>query len=288
MLLPCPCPDLLSLPSRSALSWWKQLDKPLFSTRTLLKTLDPVWEETAFILVPADAIELGEKLVCQGTAVCYASASRLLLTSDPRSRPPVYDSDRVTSDDSLGSVEVDLADVVERGRQLQKDETVDAHHLDEREDPLLPPRGSKRGTTGRGTLSWGVRFYPLRQLTTSPSQQDAVDSHHASDGDSVVELATSQQANIERRKHNSLKPLFHPSPALRDAAAGSWLGLIGDYAQKWTPDKFEWESKRLQRREENVRWLAGKRGVELAELQQKPSPDHRSMSRTPFGDLCSC
>lgn len=58
-----------SLLPESALSWWKQLDKPLFSTRTLLKTVNPVWEETAFILVPADAIELGEKLVCQGVAL---------------------------------------------------------------------------------------------------------------------------------------------------------------------------------------------------------------------------
>jgi hypothetical protein len=62
----------------SAVSWWKQLDKPLFSTRTLLKTLEPVWEETAFILVPADAIELGEKLVCQGAACCLLSAGSAL------------------------------------------------------------------------------------------------------------------------------------------------------------------------------------------------------------------
>lgn len=31
-----------------AISWWKQLKKPLFSTRVLIKNLNPVWEETAF------------------------------------------------------------------------------------------------------------------------------------------------------------------------------------------------------------------------------------------------
>ena len=69
-----------------AVSWWKQMKKPLWSTRAVDKTLNPVWEETAFVLIPSDAIDTGEKLCLQ-----------------------VYDADKYNSDDSVSGASLDLA-----------------------------------------------------------------------------------------------------------------------------------------------------------------------------------
>jgi Ca2+-dependent lipid-binding protein len=54
------------------------------------KTLEPVFEETAVLLVDANAAKVGEKVTLE-----------------------VWDSDRFTEDDYIGRVEVDVA-----GRQI--------------------------------------------------------------------------------------------------------------------------------------------------------------------------
>jgi hypothetical protein len=90
------------------------------------------------VLVTSDAIESGEKL-------------RLRLS----------DSDRFSADDSLGTVEVDLASLV--------DETyTTSDQLRRRRDPL---KADKPGMKHAGTLDWSIRFCKLWQMSPEDMQK---------------------------------------------------------------------------------------------------------------------
>jgi Ca2+-dependent lipid-binding protein len=69
---------------------FSRLGKPLFSTR-IISGRSPVWEETAVVLVGSDAVAVREKLSLQ-----------------------VWDSDRVSADDVLGTVEIEMASKSEK------------------------------------------------------------------------------------------------------------------------------------------------------------------------------
>ncbi|WWD19525.1 hypothetical protein CI109_103986 [Kwoniella shandongensis] len=112
---------------------FSQYHKPLFSTRTIGRTRNPVWEEEAFVLISGDAIEAGERL-----------------------RLRVCDSDRFSADDDVGIVEVDLADLV--------DTTSDRLHR--RHDELKADRPGMRSS---GTLDWSVQFCPVWQMSPEES-----------------------------------------------------------------------------------------------------------------------
>jgi Ca2+-dependent lipid-binding protein len=83
-------------------------------------------------LVTGDAIEAGEKL-----------------------RLRVCDSDRFSADDAMGKVEVELADLVERGKQSSTEE------LDRRADEL---QGERPGMRTSGTLHWSVKFHGMWEM----------------------------------------------------------------------------------------------------------------------------
>ena len=83
-------------------------------------------------MVTGDAIEAGEKL-----------------------RLRVCDSDRFSADDAMGVVEVELADLVERGKQSSTEE------LDRRADEL---QGERPGMRTSGTLHWSVKFHGMWEM----------------------------------------------------------------------------------------------------------------------------
>lgn len=84
------------------------------------------------VLVSGDAIEAGERI-----------------------RLRVCDSDRFSADDAMGVVEVDLADLVERGKES------DSEDLDRRSDELQPERP---GMKTQGSLHWSVKFHGLWEM----------------------------------------------------------------------------------------------------------------------------
>ncbi|KAJ9110691.1 hypothetical protein QFC19_001520 [Naganishia cerealis] len=116
--------------------------KPLWSTRTIINTLSPRWEEDAYILIAAEAIESGERL-------------RLI----------VFDSDRFSNDDPLGMVSEDLADLL--GSTAEERST--NQEMLHREDMLQPQR---RGMTAKGSLSWSYAFYPIWKLPQDSEKDD--------------------------------------------------------------------------------------------------------------------
>lgn len=68
---------------------YAKFGKPLFSTRIIKKDLNPVWEQTAFLLVSDDEVRSNEKLSIQ-----------------------LWDSDQVSADDLVGRVNVPLTDLM--------------------------------------------------------------------------------------------------------------------------------------------------------------------------------
>ncbi|KAG6871564.1 hypothetical protein C0995_003051, partial [Termitomyces sp. Mi166 len=106
---------------------WSKWGKPLWSTRIVKSGSRPVWEETAVLLVGPAETNANESLRLQ-----------------------LWDSDIFTADDSLGTVDYPLKDIM-----LHSSNRFSAH-----EDPFAGANGKPR----RGTLSWECGYFPKTTL----------------------------------------------------------------------------------------------------------------------------
>ncbi|KAJ1302770.1 hypothetical protein OPQ81_003079 [Rhizoctonia solani] len=94
---------------------FSRLGKPLFSTR-IISHRSPVWEETTIVLVGPDAVAVREKLSLQ-----------------------LWDSDRISADDVLGTVDIDIATLIHKKNQSFRS--------------IEPVSG------GKGSLEFTIGFY---------------------------------------------------------------------------------------------------------------------------------
>ncbi|KAI0822359.1 hypothetical protein BC628DRAFT_1364753 [Trametes gibbosa] len=77
---------------------FSRLEKPLYSTRIIKNDCNPVFEETAVLLVDVNTVKLREQLSFQ-----------------------LWDSDRMSVDDMMGFVEIDIVDLIrERGKPTRR------------------------------------------------------------------------------------------------------------------------------------------------------------------------
>nr|POE63347.1 meiotically up-regulated gene 190 protein [Quercus suber] len=104
---------------------WAKFGKPLWSTRVLLKEMEPCWEETAYLLVTPDELNVDERL-----------------------RVQLWDSDRLSADDDLGRIELDI-------KQLMKDDATNGKMAD-RTDGF---RALKAGENMPGKLEWSIGYF---------------------------------------------------------------------------------------------------------------------------------
>lgn len=102
---------------------WSKFGKPMYSTRVMVADLNPVWEETFFLLVTQDEITSEEKLSIQ-----------------------LWDSDAHSADDVLGRVEIDLL-------QIMKDAE---NKIVRRADKM---RGFEESENMPGEVHWSYGFY---------------------------------------------------------------------------------------------------------------------------------
>lgn len=112
---------------------YSKFNKPLFSTRTIVNSANPIWEEHAFLLVSEETIDSGEKL-----------------------RLRVCDSDRFSADDALGIIEVDVAEIVDQSTRASGEQ------LFYRRSDLQPEHPGMRV---QGSVDWSVRFFPLHKIS---------------------------------------------------------------------------------------------------------------------------
>ena len=101
--------------------------RPMYSTRIIFEDLDPVWEETAFLLVSKEDIRSDEGLSLQ-----------------------LWDSDKRSADDIVGRVNVPLRDLMRHPNQIKS-------HLSN----LM---GFEDADQMQGQLSWSVGFFEKAKL----------------------------------------------------------------------------------------------------------------------------
>ncbi|QIW99875.1 hypothetical protein AMS68_005393 [Peltaster fructicola] len=105
---------------------WAKFGKPLWSTRILANEMEPIWNETTYVLVTPDELNVEERLRLQ-----------------------LWDSDRFTADDDLGRIEVDI-------KQLMSDSQTRCK-MATRTDGFKALDGGK-GMPGK--LQWRVGYFP--------------------------------------------------------------------------------------------------------------------------------
>ncbi|GAB7354656.1 hypothetical protein MBLNU459_g5086t1 [Dothideomycetes sp. NU459] len=122
---------------------WAKFAKPLWSTRVIVHEMEPHWEETAFILVTPDELNVDERL-----------------------RVQLWDSDRLTADDDLGRIEMDLKDLMSNSATKGK--------MSDRVDGF---KALKAGEGMPGKLEWSVGYFgktPIQraQLKSQTAEPD--------------------------------------------------------------------------------------------------------------------
>lgn len=110
---------------------WAKFGKPLWSTRVLQNNMEPHWEETCFVLVTPDELNVDERLRIQ-----------------------LWDSDRTSADDDLGRIELDL-------KELMKGKESNGKMWD-REDGF---KALKAGDDMPGKLCWSVGYFSKTRIT---------------------------------------------------------------------------------------------------------------------------
>ncbi|OQO07691.1 hypothetical protein B0A48_07388 [Cryoendolithus antarcticus] len=104
---------------------WAKFGKPLWSTRLLTDEMEPVWEETVYLLITPEQLNVDERL-----------------------RVQLWDSDRLTADDDLGRIEVDL-------KTLMRDSASNGK-MCPRSDGF---RALKAGEDLPGKLDWEIGYF---------------------------------------------------------------------------------------------------------------------------------
>lgn len=120
---------------------WAKFGKALWSTRLLTNEMSPVWQETAYLLVTPEELNVDERL-----------------------RVQLWDSDRFTADDDLGRVEVDL-------KHLMKSEDTNGK-MHKRCDGF---RALKKGQDMPGKLEWNVGYFSKTRIQACQLQQQSYD-----------------------------------------------------------------------------------------------------------------
>lgn len=120
---------------------WAKFGKPMFSTRILEKEMEPCWQETAYLLVTPQELNVEERL-----------------------RVQLWDSDRFTADDDLGRIELDL-------KGLMKGQETNGK-MQRRTDGF---RALKAGENMPGKLEWEVGYFSKTRIQECQLQKQSYD-----------------------------------------------------------------------------------------------------------------
>lgn len=119
---------------------WAKFGKPVWSTRVIVQEMEPVWDETAFILVAAEELNAEERL-----------------------RVQLWDSDRTSADDDLGRIEVDLKELMHNPKSNCR--------MWDRSDGFLALEGEEEMP---GILDWSVGYYPKTRIQKEQLEKQTV------------------------------------------------------------------------------------------------------------------
>lgn len=120
---------------------WAKFGKVLWSTRILISEMEPRWDETCFVLVTPEELNVEERL-----------------------RVQLWDSDRMSADDDLGRIEVDL-------KQIMKNHQSNGR-MWHRTDGF---RALKPGDNMPGKLEWSVGYFSKTRIQECQFEQQTYD-----------------------------------------------------------------------------------------------------------------
>ncbi|KAL7943272.1 hypothetical protein V8C42DRAFT_330214 [Trichoderma barbatum] len=156
---------------------WAKFGKVLWSTRILLSEMEPYWDETCFVLVTPEELNIDERL-----------------------RVQLWDSDRFTADDDLGRIEVDL-------KELMQNEQSNGRMWD-RTDGF---RALKSGDNMPGKLEWSVGYFSKARIQKCQFNQQT----HDPEVRSMEQLEEKVSNSCERKLREAM--LKHASPGRDDS-----------------------------------------------------------------------
>jgi hypothetical protein len=180
---------------------WAKFGKPVWSTRVLLDNMEPYWDETCFVNVTPQELNVDERLRLQ-----------------------LWDSDRTTADDDLGRIELDLKDL------MKSDETNGKMH--DRQDGF---KAMKAGEGMPGKLSWSVGYFSKTRVTDDQLAQQDEDPDiknmdqlkkkvYAEAENKLREASADHQHEVEQQKSEDFKArqdqLIIASPPSEDYPSG--------------------------------------------------------------------
>ncbi|RFU77442.1 hypothetical protein TARUN_4789 [Trichoderma arundinaceum] len=145
---------------------WAKFGKVLWSTRILLSEMEPYWDETCFMLVTPEELNINERLRIQ-----------------------LWDSDRFTADDDLGRIEVDLKDL------MQGEES--NGRMWERTDGF---RALKSGDNMPGKLEWSVGYFSKARIQKCQFDQQT----HDPEIRSMEQLEQKVSSSCERKLREAM------------------------------------------------------------------------------------
>lgn len=121
---------------------FSKYEKPMYATRIIKGDRNPVWEESAIIMIQSELVKRQENVLLR-----------------------LWDSDTTGSDDVSGVCEFPLQELILKANQMQK-----------REDQL---QGDVAGTDAEGVLEWEIGYFPRAEFKKE-LRTDAMDprDHH--------------------------------------------------------------------------------------------------------------
>ncbi|KAL9097372.1 MAG: hypothetical protein Q9163_006345 [Psora crenata] len=158
-------PSILGLKQGSSDTYvavgWAKFGKPVWSTRVIIHDMQPVWEETAFVLLGPEELNAAERLQVQ-----------------------LWDSDRMSADDDLGRIEVDLKELMTSPNSNGK--------MWDRTDGFQAVEG--RGTMP-GTLDWSVGYFSKTHIQPEQLETQKVEPEVSN----IAELKKRVSEEAERK-----------------------------------------------------------------------------------------
>ncbi|KAJ6443028.1 meiotically up-regulated protein [Purpureocillium lavendulum] len=145
---------------------WAKFGRVLWSTRILMSEMEPRWDETCFVLVTPEELNIEERL-----------------------RVQLWDSDRFTADDDLGRIEVPLKELMtneqSKGRMWKRTDGF---------------RALKSGDNMPGKLEWSVGYFSKARI-----QQDQFDKQtHDRKVRSMDQLRDKVDQSCERKLRETM------------------------------------------------------------------------------------
>ena len=140
---------------------WAKFGKPVWSTRIIFADMEPVWDETAFVLVTPQEVNAEERL-----------------------RVQLWNSDRMSADDDLGKVELDLKEIMHDSRSAGK--------MWDREDGFI---AMDAGEKMPGSLEWSVGWFQKVRI-----QHDQLARQNADSDVKSVQQLKDKVSEEERKK----------------------------------------------------------------------------------------